>query len=65
LFMGCEFAQTTEWNVDHSLSWHLLDHASHAGVQQWVKDLNDMYRNESALYEINYSPEGYYLIFRQ
>jgi len=59
LFMGCEFAQTTEWNVDHSLSWHLLDHASHAGVQLWVKDLNDIYRNESALYEINYSPEGY------
>ncbi len=32
MFMGCEFAQDTEWNHDHSLPWHLLEqpHASPA-----------------------------------
>ncbi len=40
LFMGDEFAQTTEWNHDQSLPWHLLDHAEHRGVQALVRDLN-------------------------
>ena len=59
LFMGCEFAQSTEWDVDQSLPWHLLDYPNHAGVQKWVRDLNATYRDEPSLYEINYSPEGY------
>lgn len=59
LFMGCEFAQHEEWNVDHSLSWELLNNASNKGVQKWVQDLNQIYRDEKSLYQNNYSPEGY------
>ena len=59
LFMGCEFAQHTEWNVDHSLSWELLNDPAHKGVQTWVQDLNKVYKQEQSLYANNYSPAGY------
>jgi 1,4-alpha-glucan branching enzyme len=59
LFMGCEFAQRREWNHDSSLDWQLLQHESHAGMQQLVKDLNALYFSESALYSLDPSPEGF------
>jgi len=59
LFMGGEFGQTAEWDVDVSLSWDLLEHKPHIGVSQFVKDLNQLYKSQPALYRINYSPEGY------
>lgn len=51
LFMGCEFGQGPEWNHDHSLNWHQLQIAEHAGVQTLVRDLNHLYCNTPALYE--------------
>ena len=57
--MGGEFAQTTEWNVNQSLDWHLLEYAPHRGMQQCIKRLNDLYRNEPALYEKSFSAEGF------
>jgi 1,4-alpha-glucan branching enzyme len=62
LFMGCEFAQEREWNHDRSLDWHLLDGprgAKHQGVQQLVRDLNNLYRNSPALYTDDFSPQGF------
>lgn len=59
LFMGAEFAQRHEWQHDFSLDWHELDHPLHSGVQKLVKDLNALYKNEPALYERNFSPEGF------
>jgi 1,4-alpha-glucan branching enzyme len=59
LFMGNEFAQTNEWNFTESLSWDLLQHAPHAGMQQLVKALNLLYRKEPALYKYNFSYEGF------
>ncbi|KAA2315506.1 1,4-alpha-glucan branching protein GlgB [Pseudooceanicola sediminis] len=50
LFMGCEFGQEREWNHDISLDWHLLDDPAHAGVQNLVRDLNRLYRDEPALH---------------
>ena len=58
LFMGNEFAQTGEWNFTQSLDWHLLKYPVHKGMQDFVKKLNHLYRNETALYENNYSPDG-------
>ncbi len=58
LFMGNEFAQTGEWNFRNSLDWHLLQYSLHQGIQNLIKDLNHLYRTESALYEQNYSPNG-------
>jgi len=59
MFMGGEFGQTAEWNFQQSLDWHLLQYDGHSGVQQFVKDLNATYKNFPALYEKQFSPEGF------
>ena len=59
LFMGCEFAQGAEWNHEQSLDWHQLEHPMHAGVQRLVKDLNALYRESPALYQRDFTPEGF------
>jgi 1,4-alpha-glucan branching enzyme len=59
LFMGNEFAQTNEWDFKESLSWDLLQHPPHAGMQELVKGLNFFYRSEPALYKYGFSHEGF------
>jgi 1,4-alpha-glucan branching enzyme len=59
LFMGGEFAQRREWAHDAGLDWNLLDSPAHAGVQRWVRDLNQLYRNEPALHELDCEPAGF------
>jgi 1,4-alpha-glucan branching enzyme len=59
LFMGGEFAQTSEWNYKSELSWGLLQYAPHKGMQQTVKELNALYRAEPALYEKQFDYEGF------
>ncbi|MET4081422.1 1,4-alpha-glucan branching enzyme [Pedobacter sp. UYP30] len=59
LFMGNEFGDTSEWDLWKSLNWDLLKFAPHKGIQETVKALNFLYRNEPALYELNYSYEGF------
>lgn len=59
LFMGAEIAPWREWNHDTSLDWHLLEHAPHQGICNWVKDLNRFYRSEPALYERDFEHEGF------
>ncbi|HKK77291.1 MAG TPA: 1,4-alpha-glucan branching protein GlgB [Saprospiraceae bacterium] len=59
LFMGGEFGQTSEWNIEKGLEWWLLDHAPHQGVRDWVKALNDYYRSSKPLYEKQFENEGF------
>jgi len=59
LFMGGDFGQWREWNHDASLDWHLLEEPSHRGMQQWVRDLNRLYRGEPALHELDCDPAGF------
>ncbi len=59
LFMGSEFGQWREWNHDRSLDWHLLEQGSHQGISLWLRDLNRLYRNEPALYERDFTPDGF------
>jgi 1,4-alpha-glucan branching enzyme len=59
LFMGGELAQEREWDHAASLDWHLLEQAGHAGVQSLVRDLNRIYREEPALYELDFEPSGF------
>jgi 1,4-alpha-glucan branching enzyme len=59
LFMGGEFGQKREWQHEESLEWHVLQYPLHAGVQRWVRDLNRFYRETPALYEQDFSPDGF------
>ena len=59
LFMGNEFGQWSEWQHDSSLEWWVLQYPFHKGAQQWVRDLNAFYRNEPALYETDFIPDGW------
>ncbi|KEQ14766.1 glycogen branching protein [Endozoicomonas montiporae] len=59
LFMGNELASTSEWDVNSSLQWSLLEQKEHAGIQTLVKDLNVVYRSVPALYELDHSRDGF------
>jgi 1,4-alpha-glucan branching enzyme len=59
LFMGGEFAQEREWSHERSLDWHLLERPEHRGVQSLVADLNRVYRDEPALWELDSEPDGF------
>ncbi len=59
LFMGGEFAQWAEWNHEAGLDWHLLEEADHRRVQDWVADLNRLYRSVPALWEEDFSHDGF------
>ncbi|MEX2598226.1 MAG: 1,4-alpha-glucan branching protein GlgB [Dehalococcoidia bacterium] len=59
LFMGGEFGQGREWDHDSSLDWPLLDIPWHAGVRDWTRQLNHLYRNESALHHGDTDESGF------
>jgi 1,4-alpha-glucan branching enzyme len=59
LFMGGEFAQWREWSHEESLEWHALEYQVHRDVQGWVRDLNVLYRQEPALYELDFDQAGF------
>ncbi|GAB1463248.1 1,4-alpha-glucan branching protein GlgB [Pedobacter sp.] len=59
LFMGSEFAQTSEWNCFESLNWDLLQYAPHKGMLAIVKALNKLLKAEPALYYHNFSSHGF------
>jgi 1,4-alpha-glucan branching enzyme len=59
LFMGGEFGQWREWNVDASLDWHLLEDPMHAGLCQWVRDLNHTYQHEASLHQVDFEGSGF------
>jgi 1,4-alpha-glucan branching enzyme len=58
-FMGGEFGQWSEWNVESSLDWHLLDHPLHQGLRRWVQDLNHTYQREASLHQVDFEPAGF------
>jgi 1,4-alpha-glucan branching enzyme len=59
LFMGGELAAPWEWSYADELPWWLLEHAEHAGVRDLIRDLNAIYRDEPALWEVDFSHEGF------
>ena len=59
LFMGQEFAQTTEWNENAELPWKLLEYPVHKAMQGYVKALNHLYSSQPALYAQDYDPAGF------
>ncbi len=58
-FMGGEFAQFAEWSEARSLDWHLLDYDKHAQMRAWVRDLNHFYKEQPALWEVDFDAAGF------
>ena len=58
-FMGNEFGQFAEWSEARSLDWHLLNYEKHAQMQAWVRDLNHFYRDQPALWQVDFAPDGF------
>ncbi len=58
-FMGNEIAQFAEWSEERSLDWHLLDYEKHAQMQSYARDLNHLYREQPALWQLDFVPEGF------
>ena len=59
LFMGDEFGQVREWGHDSSLEWDVLRYPVHSGMQNWVGQLNRVYRSEPALHTLDNNPAGF------
>ncbi|MEY3119399.1 MAG: 1,4-alpha-glucan branching protein GlgB [Bacteroidota bacterium] len=59
LFMGNEFAATSEWNFTTELQWELLQFPSHQGMKNCVQQLNHLYKSHPALYELQFDPAGF------
>jgi 1,4-alpha-glucan branching enzyme len=59
LFMGDEFAQTSEWNYKSELDWHLLQYDAHSKLKTCVADLNKLLRNQPALYQNQFNVNGF------
>ncbi|MCI6239707.1 MAG: 1,4-alpha-glucan branching protein GlgB, partial [Clostridium sp.] len=59
LFMGQEIAQFAEFNENAEVDWSLFEFDAHVFMQGYVKELNELYKTEPALYELDSSPEGF------
>ena len=59
LFMGGEFGQRREWAHEGELDWAEAEGELNRGLRRLVSQLNMLLRNEPALHEIDFSPEGF------
>ncbi len=58
-FMGTELGQFDEWKFDDQLGWNLLDFEKHRQIKEFVKDLNECYTKNRALYENDSNWSGF------
>lgn len=59
LFAGQEWAPWSEWTEQKSIDWHLNQYHYHSGVREMLKDLNKIYQNESALFQLDNDPSTF------
>jgi 1,4-alpha-glucan branching enzyme len=59
LFMGCDIGDYGEWNSNGSVPWYVLEYPLHAGLQSFVRELNRVYREQPALYEVDFEYTGF------
>ncbi len=58
-FMGTEFAQFKEWAYKEGIDFCLLEYEKHNKMKQFVHDLNWTYRENTCLYEEDFSWNGF------
>lgn len=58
-FMGNEIAQLREWDEKREQDWEILKYPIHASFFTYMKELGQIYQSTPALYEKDYSPDGF------
>jgi len=58
-FMGSEIGQFKEWDHEDAVEWFLLQYPAHQNFHAYVKALNSFYLQQPALWEIDFSWEGF------
>ena len=58
-FMGNEIGQFREWDEKREQDWMLLDYPAHDAFAHFMKDLNKLYLEHSALWEKDYEADGF------
>jgi 1,4-alpha-glucan branching enzyme len=59
LFMGQDIGQREEWNHDSGIQWDLLEFGCHRKLQALVRELNRIYRENPALYQVDFHYSGF------
>lgn len=60
MFMGSEFAQFIEWREYESLEWKLIEQFDmHRITNGYFKDLNHLYLENKALWQLDTYPQGF------
>jgi 1,4-alpha-glucan branching enzyme len=59
LFMGSEFGQVIEWDYRKELDWVLYDYEIHRRLADYSKALGHFYRDNSPLWEVEDSWDGF------
>jgi 1,4-alpha-glucan branching enzyme len=59
LFMGSEFGQFAEWNIEHGLEWWLVDQPSHRAILNLVSELNRVYVENAPMWELDHHWTGF------
>lgn len=58
-FMGSEIGMYAEWKDKEQVDWFLLDYPIHSGLHRFIKDFNKLYLREKALFEQDFSHDGF------
>ncbi len=59
VFMGSDVGQYEEWNSSQSVKWDLLQWGYHRGLQSTLRRLNELYRTEKALHQVEFHWSGF------
>lgn len=63
MFMGSEYGPFREWDFENQLEWFMLDYDMHKKTQLYSASLNRFYLEEPALWERDFSWEGFEWIY--
>ncbi|MGN0165170.1 MAG: 1,4-alpha-glucan branching protein GlgB [Lachnospiraceae bacterium] len=58
-FMGNEIGQLREWDETRQQDWDILKYPIHDAFHHFMKDLNNCYLDNPALFEWDYNPNGF------
>jgi len=59
LFMGQEFGQKNEWSEKRELDWYLLEEPVHRNLQNYVKELLHLYKENNCLFDNEHNYMGF------